>query len=100
MPALNSLKRKNLNLNKRRKKSYGKEQRPEEGRRRRNVMKYNFDEVIDRTNYHSEKWDELETTFGAVPKDDGMNWKLLLVLSPKMYSLCGLPIWSLGHRNR
>ena len=28
-------------------------------------MKYNFDEVIDRTNYHSVKWDELETTFGA-----------------------------------
>src|SRR5680860_1003002 len=32
-------------------------------------MKYNFDEVIDRTNYHSVKWDDLETTFGAVPKD-------------------------------
>jgi len=32
-------------------------------------MKYNFDEVIDRTKYHSVKWDELETTFGAVPKD-------------------------------
>ena len=28
-------------------------------------MKYNFDEVIDRINYHSVKWDELETTFGA-----------------------------------
>jgi len=28
-------------------------------------MKYNFDEVIDRTNYHSVKWDELETRFGA-----------------------------------
>ncbi|GAI84330.1 unnamed protein product, partial [marine sediment metagenome] len=28
-------------------------------------MKYNFDEVIDRTNYHSKKWDKLETTFGA-----------------------------------
>ncbi|MEE9504337.1 MAG: cystathionine beta-lyase, partial [Thermodesulfobacteriota bacterium] len=28
-------------------------------------MKYNFDEVIDRTNYHSVKWDELESTFGA-----------------------------------
>jgi len=28
-------------------------------------MKYDFDEVIDRTNYHSVKWDELETTFGA-----------------------------------
>jgi len=32
-------------------------------------MRYNFDEVIDRTNYHSVKWDELETTFGAIPKD-------------------------------
>ena len=32
-------------------------------------MKYNFDEVIDRTKYHSVKWDELEATFGAVPKD-------------------------------
>lgn len=28
-------------------------------------MKYNFDEVIDRTNYHSVKWDELETKFGV-----------------------------------
>ena len=28
-------------------------------------MKYDFDEVIDRTNYHSVKWDELETIFGA-----------------------------------
>ena len=28
-------------------------------------MKYNFDEIIDRTNYHSVKWDELETTFGV-----------------------------------
>ena len=28
-------------------------------------MKYDFDEVIDRTDYHSVKWDELETTFGA-----------------------------------
>ena len=32
-------------------------------------MKYNFDEVIDRAKYHSVKWDDLETTFGAVPKD-------------------------------
>ncbi|MDO9555531.1 MAG: MalY/PatB family protein [Atribacterota bacterium] len=32
-------------------------------------MKYDFDEVIDRTKYHSVKWDELETTFGAIPKD-------------------------------
>jgi len=32
-------------------------------------MKYNFDEVIDRTDYHSVKWDELETVFGAVPQD-------------------------------
>jgi len=32
-------------------------------------MRYNFDEVIDRTKYHSVKWDDLETTFGAVPKD-------------------------------
>ena len=32
-------------------------------------MKYNFDEVIDRTKYHSVKWDELENTFGDVPKD-------------------------------
>jgi cystathionine beta-lyase len=28
-------------------------------------MKYNFDEVIDRTHYHSVKWDELETRFGV-----------------------------------
>ncbi len=28
-------------------------------------MKYDFDEVIDRTNYHSVKWDELEATFGV-----------------------------------
>lgn len=28
-------------------------------------MKYNFDEVIDRTNYHSVKWDGLKTTFGT-----------------------------------
>jgi len=32
-------------------------------------MKYNFDEVIDRTNYHSVKWDELETIFGDIPED-------------------------------
>ena len=32
-------------------------------------MKYNFDEIIDRTKYHSSKWDELETTFGVIPKD-------------------------------
>lgn len=32
-------------------------------------MKYNFDEVIERTKYHSVKWDELETTFGDIPKD-------------------------------
>ena len=32
-------------------------------------MRYNFDEVIDRTNYHSVKWDELGTTFGAIPED-------------------------------
>jgi len=32
-------------------------------------MKYNFDEVIDRTNYHSVKWDELKTKFGDIPKD-------------------------------
>jgi len=32
-------------------------------------MKYNFDEVIDRTNYHSVKWDELETKFGDIPND-------------------------------
>ena len=32
-------------------------------------MKYNFDEIIDRTKYHSAKWDELETTFGVIPKD-------------------------------
>ncbi|HAJ32575.1 MAG TPA: cystathionine beta-lyase [Candidatus Atribacteria bacterium] len=32
-------------------------------------MKYNFDEIIDRNKYHSVKWDELETTFGAIPKD-------------------------------
>lgn len=32
-------------------------------------MKYNFDEVIDRTNYHSVKWDELETIFGDIPQD-------------------------------
>jgi cystathionine beta-lyase len=28
-------------------------------------MKYDFDEVIDRTNYHSIKWDELQATFGV-----------------------------------
>jgi len=32
-------------------------------------MKYNFDEIIDRAKYHSAKWDELETTFGVIPKD-------------------------------
>jgi len=32
-------------------------------------MKYNFDEVIDRTNYHSVKWDELKTKFGDIPED-------------------------------
>ncbi len=32
-------------------------------------MKYDFDEVIDRTNYHSVKWDELETIFGDIPQD-------------------------------
>ena len=32
-------------------------------------MKYNFDEVIDRTNYHSVKWDELKTKFGDIPND-------------------------------
>lgn len=32
-------------------------------------MKYNFDEVIERTKCHSVKWDELETTFGDIPKD-------------------------------
>ncbi|GAH49242.1 unnamed protein product, partial [marine sediment metagenome] len=29
------------------------------------MVKYNFDKVIDRTDYHSVKWDELENTFGA-----------------------------------
>jgi len=32
-------------------------------------MKYNFDEIIDRTDYHSEKWDELKTKFGDIPED-------------------------------
>jgi len=32
-------------------------------------MKYNFDEAIDRTNYHSVKWDELKTKFGDIPED-------------------------------
>jgi len=32
-------------------------------------MKYNFDESIDRTNYHSVKWDELKTKFGDIPED-------------------------------
>lgn len=32
-------------------------------------MKYNFDEIIDRANYHSVKWNELKTTFGDIPKD-------------------------------
>lgn len=32
-------------------------------------MKYNFDEIIDRTNYHSVKWDELKTNFGDIPED-------------------------------
>ncbi len=29
------------------------------------MIKYDFDKIIDRTNYHSVKWDELENTFGA-----------------------------------
>jgi len=29
------------------------------------MMRYDFDEIIERTNYHSEKWDELETKFGT-----------------------------------
>ncbi len=32
-------------------------------------MKYNFNEVIDRTNYHSEKWDDIERKFGVDAKD-------------------------------
>ena len=32
-------------------------------------MKYNFDEVIDRTGYHSEKWDALKKVFGEIPED-------------------------------
>jgi len=32
-------------------------------------MKYNFDEIIDRTDYHSEKWDELKGKFGDIPED-------------------------------
>jgi len=32
-------------------------------------MNYNFDEIIDRTNYHSVKWDELKTHFGDIPED-------------------------------
>jgi cystathionine beta-lyase len=32
-------------------------------------MKYNFDEAIDRTKYHSVKWDELKTKFGDIPED-------------------------------
>ncbi len=32
-------------------------------------MKYNFDEIIDRTNYHSVKWDELGKKFNADAKD-------------------------------
>lgn len=32
-------------------------------------MKYDFDEVIDRTDYHSVKWDELKTKFGDIPND-------------------------------
>ena len=32
-------------------------------------MKYNFDEVIDRSGYHSEKWDALKKVFGDVPED-------------------------------
>ena len=32
-------------------------------------MKYNFDEVIDRTNHHSVKWDEMKTKFGDIPND-------------------------------
>lgn len=32
-------------------------------------MKYNFDEIIDRTKHHSVKWDELETIFGADSQD-------------------------------
>ena len=31
-------------------------------------MKYNFDEVINRTDYHSEKWDALENIFGEIPE--------------------------------
>jgi cystathionine beta-lyase len=33
------------------------------------MMKYNFDEIIDRTNYHSVKWDELKIKFGDIPND-------------------------------
>ena len=32
-------------------------------------MKYNFDEVIDRTNHHSVKWDEMKTKFGDIPNE-------------------------------
>ena len=32
-------------------------------------MKYNFDEVVDRTNHHSVKWDEMKTKFGDIPNE-------------------------------
>ncbi len=32
-------------------------------------MKYNFDEVIDRTNHHSVKWDEMKAKFDDIPDD-------------------------------
>jgi len=37
-------------------------------------MKYNFDEVIDRTGYHSAKWDSLKEMFGEVPEDILSMW--------------------------
>jgi len=42
--------------------------------KRRRVMKYNFDEVIDRTDYHSEKWDGLKKIFGEIPEDTLAMW--------------------------
>jgi len=37
-------------------------------------MKYNFDELIDRTGYHSEKWDALKNVFGDIPEDILSMW--------------------------
>jgi len=37
-------------------------------------MKYNFDEIIDRTGYHSAKWDSLKEIFGELSEDIISMW--------------------------